>query len=270
MPSQSTISRYFLTLDIALLKEDQRRFSSFTDGSNPAGAGVEYALADASPLLGVDWLLSETFRCADPTRAFDICKELQHHRQDAVDLARGALILEDIDEERLTDIQAASRQYQSLTKELTNLWEHHQLTAVGLGSQATNVQDKMHAIMHSFRLSATDWVSCQRRTQRIVSFTTDMGTEAKLSSAIAANVSEVFPHWVDVNIEADDGRLGLGGAPHGDGDCDADLDLAGGLHVSDDLGAVPAPHVEPLDVADSFLEAFGDAVDDDGMIGIEQ
>jgi len=213
----------------------------------------------------VDWLLTETFRCANPSRAFDICKELQRHRRDAVDLARGSLELEDIDEERFADIQASARQYQTLTKELTDIWEHHQLTAVGMGSQATSVEDNMHSIMHSFRLSATDMSSCQRRTQRIFSFTTDMGTEVKLSSATYANIAEIFPHWVDMNVEDDDGRVG--GAPDGDGDRDAEC-AADLLYVSDDLGTLSQHHAESLDVADSH-GAFEGVVDDDGMAGME-
>ncbi|CAK0855318.1 unnamed protein product, partial [Prorocentrum cordatum] len=52
--SSSTMQRYFVVFDAALLLADQMRFAT-----NPPPA--EYMLSDSSPLLGTDWLLTETF-----------------------------------------------------------------------------------------------------------------------------------------------------------------------------------------------------------------
>eukprot|EP00959_Pyramimonas_sp_CCMP1952_P369693 7743292-Pyramimonas_sp.AAC.1 len=61
--------------------------------------GVEYGLCDASPLVGVDWLLTECFRCADPSRTYELCRDIQYYHDEAVEYARGERDRDDMDEE---------------------------------------------------------------------------------------------------------------------------------------------------------------------------
>ncbi|CAK0862217.1 unnamed protein product, partial [Prorocentrum cordatum] len=196
--SSSTIQRYFVVFDAALLLADQMRFAT-----NPPPA--EYMLSDSSPLLGTDWLLTETFECSDPGRAWEITQQLMYHRGDARLSLSGDLQPDEMDPEDFQHYDAAARKVRALSQELAAIWGHNMLTAVGLGSQATGVMDKMHAIVHSFRLSSRTMLSCQQRAQRILSVTTDMGTEAGLSSARAVDMMDVFPHWFDFNVVPDGG-----------------------------------------------------------------
>eukprot|EP00959_Pyramimonas_sp_CCMP1952_P459075 9477664-Pyramimonas_sp.AAC.1 len=48
-------------------------------------------------------------------------------------------------------------------------------------------------------------MACQRRTQAIVSFTSDMGTESKLAASRPADLAAAFPHWLDLAPMEDDG-----------------------------------------------------------------
>ncbi|CAK0895935.1 unnamed protein product, partial [Prorocentrum cordatum] len=195
--SSSTVQRYFVVLDAALLLADQMRFAT-----NPPPA--EYMPSDASPLLGTDWLLTETFECSDPGRAWEIAQQLMYHRGDARLSLSGDLQPDEMDPEDFQHYDAASRKVRALSQELAAIWGHIMLTAVGLGSQATGVMGKMRAIVHSFRLSSRTMLSCQQRAQRILSATTDMGAEAGLS-ARAVDMMDVFPHWFDFDVVPDGG-----------------------------------------------------------------
>eukprot|EP00959_Pyramimonas_sp_CCMP1952_P243637 5092497-Pyramimonas_sp.AAC.1 len=79
-----------------MLRIEQARWAHWV--SDPQYEGVEFALSDASPLLGTDWLLSETFRCLNPSRVYQIVRELQYYRQDAIDHVRGN-VSPDLDDE---------------------------------------------------------------------------------------------------------------------------------------------------------------------------
>eukprot|EP00959_Pyramimonas_sp_CCMP1952_P179667 3756678-Pyramimonas_sp.AAC.1 len=116
-----------------------------------------------------------------------------------------------MDEEELLSAQDADRKYKSMTRELTGLWQHVMLPTVGLGSKAVDFSDKLHAVIHQFRLVSTSMETAQRRAQMLLSFTTDMGTESMLSGAGPADLGVAFPHWLDMAVEDDDGVVDKGG-----------------------------------------------------------
>ncbi|CAK0894598.1 unnamed protein product, partial [Prorocentrum cordatum] len=279
MPVRQSVQGYFFTLDAALCKEEQRQTRIGLTSDAPS---VECVLSDSSPRLGVDWQMTESFKCADAVRVYDLCRELQRVRQDAVDIAHGhgSGGLEqddDYDAEYVPDSRAeASRRYQSLTRELHKLFTHHQFTALGMGSQATAAGDKLHALIHQFRLASPSMAEAQMRSQRVLAFCSDLGTESALHSALPADLSQAFPHWLGVRAEDDDGRAAPAAPAGPQSAAAAAPDLAG---IADDDGAAAPPAADAMFADEMDFEEDGgaraaagspdggnmDAADDNGM-----
>eukprot|EP00959_Pyramimonas_sp_CCMP1952_P028031 588221-Pyramimonas_sp.AAC.1 len=75
-----------------------------------------------------------------------------------------------------------------------------------MGSQATGAADKLHALIHQFRLESHAMLEAQLRSQRVLAFCSDLGTESIMSRALPTDLSAVFPHWTDFHVGDDDGR----------------------------------------------------------------
>eukprot|EP00969_Alexandrium_andersonii_P028979 1265040-Alexandrium_andersonii.AAC.1 len=61
----------------------------------------------------------------------------------------------------------------------------------------------MHAVLHGLRLECPSWEAVAKIVNSIVSWTTDLGTEASFSSLPGANLRDLFP-WIQAAVPAFD------------------------------------------------------------------
>ena len=171
---------------------------------------VAYLLADSSPRGGRDWFLAELYI-------------IQESQLDELLEAQAQLLEPDISPARRSEA----------TRLMQGRLFRHVLVPVALGLGETGLHQKMTVLLHALRLEAHNWAMVQRISMRIVSITTDYGTEMLLHQIPPVDAGEVHPHWREVVSD-----------PHGMVD---DLPAEATEFVDDlpDMQAAAEPQQEP-------------------------
>ena len=178
VPKKSMMYHYLFTFDAALARSTWDRFKN---------RELVFLWADSSPHGGRNWLhtllhvipFGEAARCA---RAVDL-------------LARGHEV-NDVEE----GSEAKDDTLESLTLMLCKTIVCHHPIPTALASRAEGLFHKMAALLHSLRMGVPDaGVGALRALlENVVSITTDLGTEAKLSDASEFRTED----WVSDSLAA--------------------------------------------------------------------
>ena len=99
-------------------------------------------------------------------------------------------------------------------EELRGCRFHHVLPPTALGPRHATLAHKAHALLHSVRLEAENWLHMQDILSSVACVTSDQGVEMGLNSA-AAKLDRLFPYWaqgfemqvdagIDINASVDE------------------------------------------------------------------
>lgn len=172
LPSASTVSRHRLTLDIGYC----RLVSSYLENLLTSTDIAIWAMADSSFRGHREWLL-QSYRLVTWEN-----------------LERLTLLAEEIETilngngENKWKIPDLSHRMQGC------LWEHV-MVPLALGKGRLALEYKFTLVFHAFRVEATNWHMVEMLSNKIVSMTTDYGTEAGLATVPATNVDSLLAFW---------------------------------------------------------------------------
>ena len=144
-----------------------------------AESGVDFIiclLADSSPRVGKDWLLSEVFVCTDD----EIAEFLETQGK------LKALLQSDP-----VDWPAV----QALEEQLKTYMRHHVLIPVANGVGNSSLSCKWAGLIHQFRIEARTWTMVSQILKRALCVTADFGTESGLALVPNINPNKLWPHW---------------------------------------------------------------------------
>ena len=185
VPSKSTRHRSRLSLDVAfMLQARQQTCQPY----------IRFGWADSSPQFTRDWLLSaqDAIRESDlvsVAAAADVLWEERRRRE--VSDSRGA-VFGDI--ELAEWLEEVAKQHTILLHGI----RRHDNVPVALGRGATQLADKVSALLHAWCLECSDRPSLRRFLNSFHSFTTDMGTELGVSRFHYAGLDQesMMPEWL--------------------------------------------------------------------------
>lgn len=187
---KSEISRSRQTVDVAFMLYMRERNTAELADSDAGDCGcVRYLMVDSSPQYGRDY---QIVLCKSIKKSS--LKDLWHNtelcfamwRPDGHDDRALDQCLHD------EDLRAAEAQ---LMEEMAPLIRWHVTPAVQIGFGASNVQRKVHAILHSLRLELSSHAQLLKFWKEIVCITSDYGTEFKI--CYCRPVPDLFPWWQD-------------------------------------------------------------------------
>ena len=202
VPSPRTLFRARLSVHIGVCKWQQNVHEDMLQGD-----GVfRWATVDSSPQGGWEWVLhaATTMRISD-----------------AVAALRTATMLATSDDVDTPECAAA-------LKRLRSVLCLHQGVPTVVGSGYASLSHKVHAVCHSTRLTASSWPAAAQLLNSTVTWTTDLGVEARFAT-FRHNLVQLFGDWIreEVELEAQDDGLA---------DLDVDFDFQ-----SDALHQRPPP-----------------------------
>ena len=189
VPSPSTISRAQLLLDAALCGVMRDRFASSRSSL--------FMFADSSPQAGHDYLLSTCLMISAERleNCYLAAQSLRVSWSDFLSAYR------DEDADAMRDI-IANRQ--ECTLALTEGLTVHRMLPMALGSGASNLDHKSRVLARAFFAETQSLPLLQQTLSRVVSVTTDMGTELALADMAGPRLQEVLPSWLNEGgLEAD-------------------------------------------------------------------
>jgi hypothetical protein len=194
IPGQTTLYRHELSIHAGWLLHN--RISVSDDD-------CWFAMVDSSSQGGRDWVLCvvSMLRSEQVLHAFDLASCIIQNRSRP----------QDGDE----DIGAKM-------KELSGLLKLHTFTPTAVGSKRGSILHKLHALLHSWRLSLVTWYDVCRALRGCVSFTCDFGTERLLQRVPPMPLSALFP-WSSSMSAGDSAQHSGSPSPlHFDGGSDHD------------------------------------------------
>ena len=137
-----------------------------------------YMLADSSPRVGKEWLLSEVFIIDNV--------HLRSFVSKCLEIRAMHLELEEVDHDREADVM----------KELRAMLKHHIMIPTGMGSACMGLNVKCACLFWAMRQGlAKSFAAVKRFMQSVVSVTTDFGTESGLGSMPPTDANAAFP-WL--------------------------------------------------------------------------
>ena len=177
LPSQATMYRHRSTVAFAaVLLEREVHKEMLTTG----GGIVRWAMADASPQGIHDYLLI--------TYSVVAVKDLDEAFADAQFLATSCLSDSD-------DSAVQQQRTQALSRLQKLAFKAAPPSAIGSGR--AGISHKLHAYVQAVRLQAMDWADTASILSATVSLTSDLGTEAAMSTVSPFSLSELFPWSAD-------------------------------------------------------------------------
>ena len=181
LPGKSLVSRYRLSMDVAFMKICRSYVAKLLSDFDLWGQDfVVYMLADSSPRGGRDWLMAEMYVITDAA-LLSLCQ------------LQGEILR--LRAERELDDEEAKDELRRLSSEMHGLVWHHLLVPVALGLGETGLHQKFTALLHALRLEASSWRHVNRVSVRVVSWTTDYGTECGIAEAPRVDAGALLPHW---------------------------------------------------------------------------
>ena len=182
MPRTATISRASTYLDFAYLmicREDWKQ--------QPP---VLYVWADSSPQSGREWFMSMSACCSREslTVTFDAVNKLSRSRPDVADHWEA----EELDFEEFLRLNGVLKQ---------NLF-HHKHIPVAMGSGKTRLEDKASCLLHATAFECEGRPGLEQQLQRMVSWTTDLGTEVQLPQLQTSSMQTLLPTWLHAQVLA--------------------------------------------------------------------
>jgi hypothetical protein len=200
LPGKSIISRYRLSLDAAYCKVVRDFWSKLLFEADAGNDFSVYFLCDSSPRAGRDWLLAESYVVADHdiVRLIEIQDEIVHLRRQQ----QRPCITEATEAAEADDAERAERggadldaRISRLSKEMHGKVWHHIHVPLAMGKGATQLHQKFALLLHGFRLEANSWTDVRRIAKRVVTLTTDYGTESGIQQVPPLDGSALHPHW---------------------------------------------------------------------------
>ena len=169
VPSPTSLRRHRLTLHMALCSLQQELHEEMLQ--SPGGV-VTWRTVDSSPQFGWDWVLCgvRMVRAVDLQQAF---------------FDANALCSDDVPDEEKARIMA----------NLAPMIQWRQGVPAAVGSGRSSLRRKVHAIAHAQRLTTQGWPSATSLLNATVSFTGDLGTEARIPN-YCAPLASLFGEWV--------------------------------------------------------------------------
>ena len=182
LPGASTLRRHRLTLDVCLM----RLWANWIADLVLENDYVCYLLADSSPRLGREWLLSELyiFRSKDLINFVEMMYGLAD------------LNLAEDDPERLR-----------LEKRMRQLVHHLILSPVCMGQANCGLSIKWAALIWALRLHSLAWFHVAQLTANCFGFTSDMGTEHGIPKVGQHNPNLLWSHWCEQNQMIDESEM---------------------------------------------------------------
>ena len=198
LPGKTLVSRYRLSLDAAYCKVVRDFWSKLLLEADAGNDFSVYFLCDSSPRAGRDWLLAESYVIADSdvARLIEIQNEIVQLRQGQPSDTAGHA-----DHEGANDLEA---RISRLSQEMHGKVWHHIHVPLAMGKGATQLHQKFTLLLHGFRLEANSWNDVRRIAERMVTITTDYGTESGIQQVPLLDGSVLHPHWRDVSELIDD------------------------------------------------------------------
>ncbi len=170
-PTASTLYRHRLTLHMGYCRLLAAKHHSMLSEDGM----VRWVSADSSPQGGWDWLMHG----GRAMRAQDLIPALE-------------------DAHRLVQVSSdhGCTEEQRLLSRLADKLELVEFPPAAVGSGRANLGCKFHALAHSTRLMAESWSEASQLLSCIVTFTGDLGTEARFHT-VKARLRDVFGEWID-------------------------------------------------------------------------
>ena len=190
VPHASTISRHRLTVDMGFCK---RVVAYLRHRLLSEDQFVLWAMADSSYRGQREWML-QCYRLATVESVRNLS-----HRCDEIER-----LLEQLEPgQEMPEYMLA--QVSTHTKEMQNcVWEHV-LVPLALGKGRMALEFKLPLLYHALRIEADSWSMVKALIGRMVSMTTDFGTESGYTRAAEANMDDLFPFWSEASIQDDGG-----------------------------------------------------------------
>ena len=208
-----------------------------------------YMWADSSPQGGHDWLLSHMHYVVGSSTAellqLAAAVDALASRPTAWNAVDGVPVPDDI---LLEERAGAPMGLGRLTWQIFCAFRHHCPLPGALGSRAGSLQHKCATLLHALRLECHDDDHLESMLDRVISITTDMGTEIRLTEVVGAGFwSQFESHLQRTPMVADDGN------PEAGEDQDMHsrpyvfsraLPIAGLLHILDNLTRDVQKHMD--------------------------
>jgi hypothetical protein len=177
LPSKSALSKFQAKLDSAFM-----RAIAIMRESVPV---VQFYQVDSSPQRGRDYelLLRCSIKCDDLPEVFRRTSDLFAMRA----WARN-------DDGTPSDPDEAHGEVQAVRR-INELLLYHKCVPVVIGAGRSSRAHKLHAICHALHLESVDWHAVARDLSADNIWTTDLGTEATITSVEPFQVVQLFP-WV--------------------------------------------------------------------------
>ena len=176
IPSRTTLRRAQLRLDTAFMLTQKQATVS-------AGPVIRFSWADSSPQVGRDWLIiKERIPLDALIHTTCACNEL---------VRAGAALTRD--------------ERSGFNMVLAQNVRERVLPPVAMGSGKTGIEHKVAAMLHALALESADSRTLDGALNSIVSFTTDLGTEAKISDFTVLAKEELMPPWMASGMLQPDG-----------------------------------------------------------------
>eukprot|EP00959_Pyramimonas_sp_CCMP1952_P440543 9223486-Pyramimonas_sp.AAC.2 len=165
------------------------------------GLGLEDVLAPLPP--GEDWLVSSCLEVS----AGEVAGLLRNAHSLQLSACRWlAAFADGRSEERDPDddtLQSIAQARQHAGRRLVNCMQIHKQIPIALGSKASGLEHKTHAILHALMMETVGMDHLQREADTIASFTTDMGVEFGIADAEGGSIDVYFPSWVRQRLQPD-------------------------------------------------------------------
>ena len=180
VPSKATLSRYKLTLDVALMLYQQKRVT--------AVKMFIYMLADSSPQLRRDFFMVACTMMTDVIEAGRAQARLINSRSKRHD--------------------AGSHQRRVDTLRMDRATKQHIFPPTCLGSRRSGLAYKLDCLLHILHLERATWRCVRMFLVMLVCFTSDQGTESGLpyvprSALTDEALAEMYPHYLEFSAEDD-------------------------------------------------------------------
>eukprot|EP00973_Karenia_brevis_P030213 4163816-Karenia_brevis.AAC.1 len=160
-------------------------------------SAVLYLMADSSPIGGYDFFILEQWRIEDPATYAAAVDILINSRGTEWD----SLGNEEANELRHMRTENSTK--------MLNATERHVYPLTTLGTKRSSLLHKVHCLLWSMFLECGSWVLVQRLLEKVVSFTTDQGTESGLADFKGVPMGDFFP-WMSTLDSTGGGRVDTG------------------------------------------------------------
>ena len=143
LPDRTTLSRFHLVADAALMLYQRSRNSRADRASSPP---ARYMMADSSTQVGTDWMVS----CYTEVAGEDLLP-----LSDGLDRLMGLRKTSSL----VGHSETHTAEITSIDELITRSLSQHTRPPVGLGAGCGNLAHKAHALLHQFRLECESWSS---------------------------------------------------------------------------------------------------------------